>query len=180
MFPNQAGSRYYTPLKSRPTPWEDLPPLLEISYLLWEMAPLLTLHKPWSSQGKSSTRPPSGYPTKMLLNTSSTTPRRFPFKNANLTHEGIIVKLTTASTFLVCDGFDIYLDVITIYRLIKTLDNVAEPAIQALFAFLRGSITRREVNDTGNFIPTSIFMYSTPPVACKWGLNKFNITFPTL
>ena len=144
------------------------------------MAPLLTLHKPWSSQGKSSTRPPSGYPTKMLLNTSSTTPRRFPFKNANLTHEGIIVKLTTASTFLVCDGFDIYLDVITIYRLIKTLDNLFEPAVQALLTFLRACMTSRLVNDTGTFIPPSVFMDSTPPAACTWVLNKFNITFPTL
>ena len=144
------------------------------------MALLLTLHTPWSSQGKSSTWPPSVFPTKILLNTRSTTPRRPPFKNSNLTHEGIIIKIIPISAFLVYDGFYADLDIITIYRLIKTLDNVAEPAIQALFTFLRGCITRRLVNDTGNFIPTSVFMYSTPPVARKWGLNKFNITFPTL
>ena len=59
-------------------------PSLARSYLLWAMAPLLTLHKTWSSQGKSSTRPPYRYPTKMLFNTRSTTPRRFSFKKMQI------------------------------------------------------------------------------------------------
>ena len=94
------------------------------------MDPLITLYKPWSSQGKSSTRPPYGYPDKMLLNTSSTTPRRSPFFNTNLTHEGIFINLIPISTLLVYDGFCADLKAMTIYRHIKTLDNLAKLAIQ--------------------------------------------------
>ena len=63
---------------------------------------------------------------------------------------------------------------------INTLENLAKPAIQALLTFLRGCITSRLVKDTGTFIPSSVFMGSTPPSDFTWVLNKFNITFPTL
>ena len=145
------------------------------------MDPLITLHKPWYSQGKYTTRPPSGYPTNMLLNTSSTTPRRSPFfLNANLNHEGIVINLMPISTFLVYNFFEADLDAITIYRRINTLDNLSKTAIQALLTFLRGCMTSILVNDMGTFIPSSVFMESPPPEARTWGLNKLNIIFPTL
>ena len=84
------------------------------------------------------------------------------------------------SAFLVYDGFDTYLDTIIIYRRIKTLPDLSEPAIQALLAFLCGCMTSILVNCTETFIPSSVFMESTPPAGLTWGLNKFNITFPTL
>ena len=84
------------------------------------------------------------------------------------------------SAFLVYYGFDTDLDTITIYRPIKTLDNLSKPTVQTLLTFLRVCITRRLVNYKGTFIPSSVFMDSTPPEARTWGLNKFNITFPNL
>ena len=84
------------------------------------------------------------------------------------------------SAVLVYYSFDKDLDAITISRRVKTLDKLSEPAVQALLTFLRGCMTSRLVNDTGTFIPSSVFMDSTPPAACMWGLNKFNMTFPTL
>ena len=41
-------------------------------------------------------------------------------------------------------------------------------------------MTRILVNDTGTFIPSSVFMELTTPADRTWGLNKFNTTFPTL
>ena len=143
------------------------------------MAALLTLHKPWSSKGKCSTIPPTGYPTKMLLNTISTTSSCFPFFfNSNLTHDVIIPNIMPISSFLVYYGFDVDLDAITIYRHIKTLPDFTKPAIQALLIFLSGCMTSRLVNDMETFIPSRIFMESTPPAARTWGINNFNITFP--
>ena len=89
----------------------------------------------------------------------------------------MILKLMPISAFLVYKGFDANLYTITIYRRIKNLENLAKPAIQALLTFLRGCMTRRLVNDTGNFILSSVSMESIPPAVCKWGLNKFSITF---
>ena len=68
------------------------------------------------------------------------------FKNANLTQEGIFIKLMPISAFLVYDGFDADLEVITIYGHIKNLDNLSEPAVQALLTFLHGCMTSRLVN----------------------------------
>ena len=126
---------------------------------------------------KISTRVPEKYSFKRnLINTQSS-----PFKKiANLPYEGIILRLKPIIAFLVQNGFDEDLDTITIYKRIKTLDNLSEPYIQALLTFLHGCMTSRLVNDTGNFIPSIFFMDSTPPGARTWGLNKFNITFPTL
>ena len=84
------------------------------------------------------------------------------------------------SAFIFYNGFNADLDVITIYRRIKTLDNLYKTAIQALLTFLRGYMTSRLVNDTGTLIPSSVFMESTPPTTYMWGRNKFNTTFPTL
>ena len=84
------------------------------------------------------------------------------------------------SAFLVYDGFDADLDTIIIYRRIKTLDNLVKPAIQALLNFLRGCMTSILINDTGTFIPSNVFIDSTPSASHTWGLNKFNINFPTL
>ena len=84
------------------------------------------------------------------------------------------------SAFLVYDGFDADLDVITIYRHIKNLEKLSEPAVQALLTFLFGCMKSRLVNEMVTFILSSVFMYSTPPEAHKWGLNEFNITFPTI
>ena len=84
------------------------------------------------------------------------------------------------SNFLVYNGFYMGIDAITIYRHIKSLENLAKPAIQAILTFLRGCMTSRLVNDTGTSIPSSISMESTPTAARTWGINKFNITFKTL
>ena len=84
------------------------------------------------------------------------------------------------SAFLVYNGFDMDIYFITIYRCIKTLDNLAKPAVQALITFLCGCMTSILVNDMGTLIPSSVFMDSTPPTALTWGINKFNITFQTL
>ena len=67
--------------------------------------------------------------------------------------------------FLVDDVVNANLAVITIYRRIKTLDNLKEPSTQALLNFLRGCMTNRLVNDTGTFIQSSVFMEATPPAA---------------
>ena len=113
---------------------------------------------------------------KKLTNTQS-----FPlFKNANLTHKGIILKLMSISAFLVYYGFDVDLDSIIIYRRINTLENLSEPVNYPLLTFLRGCMTSILVNDMGNFIPFRVFMESTPPAGCTWGLNKFNITFQNI
>ena len=101
-------------------------------------------------------------------------------KNANFTQEAIILKIMPISAFLVYNGFDVDLYAITIYRHTKTLPDLSEPAVQTLLTFLCGCMTSRLVNDTVTFIPSSVFMESTPPAARTWGLNKFNITFPTL
>ena len=77
-------------------------------------------------------------------------------------------------------GFDADLYDITIYRRIKTLDNLSGSSIQTILTFLWDYITNRLLNDTGTFIPSNVFMESTPPAACTWGINKFNLTFPTL
>ena len=103
-----------------------------------------------------------------------------PFFNENFTHEGIILKIIPISDFLVYNGFDADLDAINIYRCIKNPYNLAKPAIRALLTFLRGCMTSILVNDTVTFIPSSVFMKSTPPSACKLWLNKLNITFPTV
>ena len=84
------------------------------------------------------------------------------------------------SAFLVYDSLDAYLNAITIYRCIKDIYNLSEPAIQALPTFLRGCMISRMVNDTGTFILYIFFMESTPPAGRKWVLKKFNITFQTL
>ena len=86
----------------------------------------------------------------------------------------------TISTFLVYYGLKTDLDAITIYRHIKTLDNLNEPAIQELLTFLLGCMASRILNDMGTFIHISVFMEATPTEACKWGLKAFNTTFPTL
>ena len=78
----------------------------------------------------------------------------------------------TINSFLVYDGLNTDLDTITIYRRIKTLDNLDEPAIQALLTFLRGCMTSRLVNDTGTFIMYSVFMESKPPADRTWGRNN--------
>ena len=105
----------------------------------------------------------------------------FPLKkNANLTHEAIILKIMPISAFRVYDGFDAELDTITIYRRIKNLPDLSELDFQELLTFLRDCMTSRLVNDTGNFIPSSVFMDSTPPAARTWGINKFNINFTTI
>ena len=105
----------------------------------------------------------------------------FPlFSNTNLNHEAIILKIVPISAFLVYNGFDADLYAITIYMRIKTLSNLAKPAVQASLTFLPGCMTSRLVNYMGTFIPFSVFMESTPHAARTWGLNKFNITFPTL
>ena len=83
-------------------------------------------------------------------------------------------------SFLVYDVFDADLDVITIYRCAKTLDNLDKPSIQALLNLLRGCMTNRLVNDTVTFTPSSVLMESTPNAARMWGLHKVNIIFPTL
>ena len=75
------------------------------------------------------------------------------------------------SAFIFYNGFNADLDVITIYRRIKTLDNLAKPAIQTLLTFLCGCTTSRLVNDTGTFILSIVFMESTPLVARTWGIN---------
>ena len=69
------------------------------------------------------------------------------------------------SAFLFYDVFDVYIYAITIYRPIKTLDNLSKLAVQALLTFLCGCMTSRLENDTGTFILYSIFMDSNPPVA---------------
>ena len=103
----------------------------------------------------------------------------FPlFFNSNLTHDVIIPNIMPISSFLVYYGFDVDLDAITIYRHIKTLPDFTKPAIQALLIFLSGCMTSRLVNDMETFIPSRIFMESTPPAARTWGINNFNITFP--
>ena len=111
-----------------------------------------------------------------LINTQA-----FPFfKNSNLHHKEIILKAIIISIFLVYDSFNSDLDDITIYKCVKILDNLNEPFIQALITFLRGCITSRLVNDTGTFIPSSVFMEATPPLECTWGLKTFNTTLQTL
>ena len=102
------------------------------------------------------------------------------YKNSNLTHQGIIIKLIPISAFLVYDGFPTDLDAITIYRSIKNLNKLSEPAIQALLTLLHSCMTRRLVNDMRTFILSSFFTDLTPLEARTWGLNKFNRTFPTL
>ena len=82
--------------------------------------------------------------------------------------------------FLVYKGFDVDLYAITIYRHIKTLPDLSEPAFQALLTFLCGWMTSRLVNDTRTFILSSVCMDSTPPASCTLDINKFNITFTTL
>ena len=92
----------------------------------------------------------------------------------------MILKLMPISAFLVYKGFDANLYTITIYRRIKNLENLAKPVVQALLTFLRVCMTSRLVNDTVTFIPSIVFMVSNPPTASMWGLNKCNITFPTI
>ena len=41
-------------------------------------------------------------------------------------------------------------------------------------------MTNRLVNYKRTFIPSSVFMDSTPPAAHTWGLKKFNIISPTI
>ena len=103
-----------------------------------------------------------------------------PFFKANLTHEGIVINSMLISAYIVYSGFYADPDATTIYRRIKTLDNLAKPSIQTLLTFLRGFMTNILVNDTITFIPYIVFMESTEPAYHTWGLNKFNITFPTL
>ena len=92
--------------------------------------------------------------------------KTFPlFKNSNLAQEAIILKIMIIITFLVYNGFDADLYTITIYRRTKTLPGLSKLAVQALIIFLRGSMTSRLVNDTRTFIPSSVFMESTPPAA---------------
>ena len=66
------------------------------------------------------------------------------------------------SAFLLCDGFNTDLYATTIYRRIKNLDNPNKPTTLVLLTFLHGCMTTRLVNDTGTFIPTSVFMEATP------------------
>ena len=84
------------------------------------------------------------------------------------------------NAFLVYNGFDADLYAITIYMRIKTLSDLAKPAVQAPLTFLPGCMTSRLVNETGTFIQYSVFVESTQPAARTWGIYKFNITFPTL
>ena len=79
-------------------------------------------------------------------------------KNANHHQKEITPKAITISSLLVHDSFNTDLEAIKIYRRIKTLDNLNKPATQELFTFLRGCMTSRIVNNTGNFIPYSVFM----------------------
>ena len=84
------------------------------------------------------------------------------------------------SSFLVYDSFDADLDAITIYKRIKTLPDLSKLVAQTLLTFLRGFMTSTMVNDTGTFIPSIVFMDSSPPEARTWGLNKFIKTVTTL
>ena len=102
------------------------------------------------------------------------------FKKPNLHHKDIILKAMTIISFLVYYVFNADLYAITIYQRIKNLDNLNKPAIQEFLTFLRGCMTRIPVNNTGTFIPSSVFMDSTPPAARTWGINKLNITVTTL
>ena len=126
---------------------------------------------------KTSIRLPNQDDFEHDLNNTQSLPLK---KNPNFTHEGIVINIMPVSAFLVYDGFDADLDTIIIYRRIKTLDNLVKPAIQALLNFLRGCMTSILINDTGTFIPSNVFIDSTPSASHTWGLNKFNINFPTL
>ena len=90
------------------------------------------------------------------------------FKNVNLHQKRIIHKDMTISAFLVYDGLNEYLNSITIYRHINTLDNLNKPAIQSLLTFLHACMTSRLVYATRTFIPPSVFMDSTPHASQKW------------
>ena len=113
---------------------------------------------------KTSILVPDQYTLVHKLNNNQAFPL---FKNANLTHEGIVIKIIPIITFLVYDGFDANLDSITIYRRIKTLDNLTEPSIQVLLTFLRGCMTSRLVNDTEpSSCPASSWIQPHLQLAC--------------
>ena len=60
-----------------------------------------------------------------LINTQS-----FPlFKNANLHHKEIIIKVVPINTFLFYGGFNADIDSVTIYRQISTLDSLNRPVV---------------------------------------------------
>ena len=75
------------------------------------------------------------------------------FNNANFHNEYIILKSIPICTFLVYNGFNIYLDLILIYKSIKNLFQQDKPDTQALLTFLIGCITGRIFNDTVTVIP---------------------------
>ena len=78
----------------------------------------------------------------------------FPFfNNKNFHNEYIILKSIPICTFLVYNGFNIYLDLILIYKSIKNLFQQDKPDTQALLTFLIGCITGRIFNDMVTVIP---------------------------
>ena len=119
------GDNQYPQIKHDPGPtllWSRGQPYRRISPHIWQ-GPISCgrwlLFYPSARHG-----PPKGSLPQDLHPGSNT--QAFPlFKNANLTHVGIVIKLMSIGTFLVYDDFNVDLDAITIYRRIKTLGNLA-------------------------------------------------------
>ena len=102
------------------------------------------------------------------------------FKNSGLTEEKDITKLMLIPTFLVYDGFEHDLEVLTLYNQVKTLANTGNLDIVALLAFLKGCMVSRTQWDPNTYVPITTFMATAPTSARTWGKNIFITIFPSL
>ena len=60
------------------------------------------------------------------------------------------------------------------------MDHQDEPDTHSLLTSPRGCMPSRLVNNTGNFIPSSVFMEANPLESHTWVLKKFNINYPNI